>query len=266
MKILVTGINGNLSQHIISNAKNYTVEGLSRNDWDKLDEKLSNVDAIIHAAGDIRTSVNNVPVSNIDSNVMSTMRLLEASVKHKIKHFYFVSSCAVYGDVSHTNEAQICYPISLNGDIKKLNETIIRSFCKENKIGFTSFRVFNTFGGDDKFSIVSKLLNEARSSGTFILNNHGLSQRDFIHVNDIAQIIMRTLELNDKPEYLNVGTGTTHKIAELYNLVIEKHPDLKVKHTELPEIEYSRADNRLLMKLMPTDFISVIDYLKDELA
>ena len=266
MKVLVTGATGNLGQHVVSNAVKYSIETLGRSDWESLDIKMSNADVIIHAAGDIRTSVNISPVGNIDSNIMSTMRLLESSVKHGIKHFYFVSSCAVYGDVNHTSEEQVCNPASLNGDIKKLNETIISSFCEENDIGFTSFRVFNTFGGDDKFSIVSKLLNEARNNGIFVLNNHGLSQRDFIHVDDVAKIILKTMELNEKPNYLNVGTGTTHKIAELYNLVIEKYPDLKEKHTELPEIEYSRADNQLLMKLIPTKFISVIDYLRDELA
>ena len=235
-------------------------------DWDELDYKLSKVDTIIHAAGDIKSSITVSPVNNIDSNILSTMRLLESSVKHGVKHFYFVSSCAVYGDVSHTNEAQSCHPISINGDIKKLNETIISSFCEKNGIGFTSFRVFNTFGGNDKFSIVSKLLNQARNNGTFTLNNNGLSQRDFIHVDDIAKVILKTLELDIKPEYLNVGTGVTHKIFDLYNVVKLKFPSLKVEHTNFPEIEYSRADNSVLMKLTPIDFISVIDYLQSELT
>ena len=265
MNILVTGARGNLGQHITSNAESHSVEKLCRDDWSELDDKLSNVDSIIHAAGDIRSSVNVSPVNNIDSNILSTMRLLESSVKHGIKHFYFVSSCAVYGDVNHTNESQTCYPLSLNGDIKKLNETIISSFCRKNNIGFTSFRVFNTFGGNDKFSIVSKLLNQARNNGTFTLNNNGLSQRDFIHVDDIAKVILKTLELDIKPEYINVGTGTTYKIFDLYTIVKQKFPNLKVEYTDFPEIEYSRADNKVLIDLVPIKFISVVDYLKDEL-
>ena len=266
MNILLTGANGNLGQHIIANAEGHLVKKLCREDWSDIDGKLSNVDVIIHAAGDIRTSVNVSPVSNIDSNILSTMRLLELSLKHNIKHFYFVSSCAVYGDVNHTNENQVCHPTSVNGEIKKLNETIISSFCKKNKIGFTSFRVFNTFGGDDKFSIVSKLLSMARNNGSFILNNHGSSQRDFIHVNDVAMVILKTLKLDIKPEYLNVGTGRTHKIIDLYNIVIKTFPELKIQCTDSQEIEYSRADNRISVELMPTEFISVLDYLTSELA
>ena len=266
MKILVTGANGNLGQHIISNSESHSIERLGREDWGNLDEKLSLVDTIIHAAGDIKSSITVSPVNNVDSNILSTMRLLESSVKHGIKHFYFVSSCAVYGDVNHTNESQICHPISLNGDIKKLNEVIISSFCKENGIGSTSFRVFNTFGGDDKFSIVSKLLNQARNDGTFTLNNNGLSQRDFIHVDDIAKVILKTLDLSIKPDYLNIGTGVPHKIVDLYHVVKQKFPNLKIKHTDFSEIEYSRADNKILTKLMPMDFISVIDYLKNEIT
>lgn len=266
MNILVTGANGNLGRHIISNVKSHSVEKLDRETWAELDKKLVQSEIIIHAAGDIKSSITASPVNNIDSNILSTMRLLESSVKHGIKHFYFVSSCAVYGDVNHTYEGQICHPISINGEIKKLNETIISAFCEENGIGFTSFRVFNTFGGDDEFSIVSRLLSQARINGTFTLNNNGLSQRDFIHVDDISNIILKTIDLDVKPEYLNIGTGSTYKIVDLYNIVIQKFPKLKVEYTNFPEIEYSRADNRLLMQLVPVDFISVGDYLNHELA
>ena len=265
MKILVSGANGNLGQHILSNAESHSAEKLGRNDWDDLDNILPRVDSIIHAAGDIKSSVTTTPVSNIDSNIMSTMRLLESSVKHGIKHFYFISSCAVYGDVNHTKEDQVCHPVSLNGDINKLNETIISSFCKENGIGFTCFRVFNTFGGNDNFSIVSKLLNLAKEKGTFALNKNGLSQRDFIHVNDIAKVIVSMLELDVKPEFLNIGTGKTFKIFDLYNIVKQRYPELKVEHTNFSEIEYSRADTSILKKLVPMDFMSVIDYLRSEL-
>jgi len=265
MKILITGANGNLGKHLVLNAKNHDVATLCRDDWDTLDEKMSEVNIVIHAAGDIKSSINVSPANIIDSNISSTMRLLESSLKYKIKHFYFVSSCAVYGDVNHTKENQEIHSTSLNGDIKKLNEKIISSFCKFNNIDFTCFRVFNTFGGDDQFSIVSRLLKAGKEKGTFTLNNEGLSQRDFIHINDIAKIILNTLKLSEKPEFLNVGTGFTNKIVDLYNIVIKKYPDITTKYTHHEEVEYSRSDNSLLLKLIPCEFVSVIEYLNTKL-
>ena len=106
MKILVTGANGNLGKHLMLNADKHNVVTLCRGDWDSLDEKLSGIDSVIHAAGDIKSSINISPANIVDSNISSTMRLLESSLKHKVKHFYFVSSCAVYGDVNHTKENQ----------------------------------------------------------------------------------------------------------------------------------------------------------------
>lgn len=265
MKILVTGANGNLGKHLVLNAEKHNVVTLCREDWNVLDEKILGVDSVIHAAGDIKSSIKISPANIIDSNISSTMRLLESSLKHNVKHFYFVSSCAVYGDVSHTRENQELHSISLNGDIKKLNEKIISSFCNANDIGFTCFRVFNTFGGDDQFSIVSRLLRAGKEKGIFTLNNLGLSQRDFIHINDIAKIILNTLALPQKPAFMNVGTGSTNKIIDLYNLVIKKYPDITTKFTHHDEVEYSRSDNSLLLSLMPCEFISVIDYLNKKL-
>jgi len=264
MKIVVTGANGNLGSQLLKMAPDHDLEivPVTRAEWDNIDSILdSSVDAVIHTAGDIRSSISVNPSQYLNSNIITTSRLLELCAANSISRFYFISSCAVYGDVNSTIETHYCSPSSLNGKIKKLNEDIISEFCKKNSIKYTCFRVFNLFGGDDNFSIVSYLHKAINGSANFTLNNDGLSQRDFIHVFDVAEIILKMVALKEFPPYLNVGSGVPIKILDLLNVVKNKYPDIPMERTYTNEIEYSRADTNRLFKYIQKDFISVIKHV-----
>jgi len=266
MKVVVTGANGNLGSQLAKMAPDYNLEvvPVTRKDWENIDTILDNsVDAVIHAAGDIRSSVSVNPVQYLNSNIITTSRLLELCAVNSISKFYFISSCAVYGDVNSTTETQSCSPVSLNGKLKKLNEDIISEFCNKNNINFTCFRVFNLFGGDDQFSIVNYLNKAINGQADFTLNNEGLSQRDFIHVFDVAEIILKMVILGKFPSQLNVGSGTPIKILDLLNIVQSNHADISVKRTYNHEIEYSRADTTKLFKYIQKEFISVLEHVKN---
>lgn len=265
MKVVVTGANGNLGSHLLQIAPDYNIDivPVSRKEWCNIKHIVDDsIDAVIHAAGDIRSSISNNPTQYLESNIIATTRLLELCLANSISKFYFISSCAVYGDVNSTNESQRCNPISINGKIKKLNEDIISEFCGANNINFTCFRVFNLFGGYDKFSIVNYISKAINSSTDFTLNNGGTSQRDFIHVSDVADIILNMVEHEVFPEYLNVGTGISTKIIDLLNIIQNKYPHISIKRTYNREIEYSRADTTKLSKYIQKEFISVTDYIK----
>lgn len=265
MKVVVTGANGNLGSHLSKMASGYNMEivPVTRAEWGNIDNIIDDtVDAVIHAAGDIRSLVSVTPVQYLNSNIITTSRLLELCVASSISKFYFISSCAVYGDVNSTTETQCCSPASLNGKLKKLNEDIISEFCNKNNINYTCFRVFNLFGGDDQFSIVNYLTKAINGQAEFTLNNEGISQRDFIHVSDVAEIILKMVSLDEFPLHLNVGTGMSIKISDLLNIVKNRYPDISVKRTYHHEIEYSRADTTQLFKYIQKEFISIIDYVE----
>jgi len=264
MKILLTGANGNLAQNIIQKADMFGMDiiPVTRDSWDDIEQVIPGADAILHAAGDIQSSITSSPLSYLESNLMTTANLLELSVKYSVSKFYFVSSCAVYGDVNRASEDHICQPISINGKLKKLNEDIISEFCYSNGINFSCFRVFNTFGGNDRFSIVNFLTKAARNEAVFNLNNDGISQRDFIHVADVSKIIYKIIQSNVFPPIVNIGSGKSIKIVDLFNVVKKNHPETKVNRTFRQEIEYSRSDTTLLIELIKEhDLISIVDYV-----
>jgi nucleoside-diphosphate-sugar epimerase len=166
----------------------------------------------------------------------------------------------VYGNVTHMREDVTCNPISINGIVKYLNEKIISNYCLANCIKYTFLRLYNTYAGNDTFSVLYKLWKAAHHDETFTLNNDGLSQRDFIHVEDVAYMIMKIIEVEPNETCINIGSGKAVKIYDLFQIVKKNYPKLKVKNTFTNEIEYARADTTRLFNIVSHDLHNVFSY------
>lgn len=269
MKILLTGAYGNLGaefSRIANHQKTQHISRVGRADWTDLHEKLQGIDIVIHAASDLRTSPVTAPSKLLESNVMCTARLLEASKKFHIKRWMFISSCAVYGEDMRTIEDGPCCPITINGISKHLNEKLVSDFCEANGIDYQILRVFNSYGGDDQFSIFSKLKRALQNGTAFTMNNEGRMQRDFVHVSDVASVMQGLLKTRVQHTHLNIGTGIATKISTLVDMVQAQFPQLAIEHGTTRETEYSRADTTRLREFWTSDFIRVEDYIREEFA
>ena len=269
MNIVLTGAEGNFGSEFrqqASSRNHIHVVPVGRNDWTQIHGKLESADVVVHAASDLRTSANVDPCRLLESNVMSTATLLTASKKQGIKRLVFLSSCAVYGEDMRTSEDSLCCPITINGISKHLNEKLVAEFCTTNRIEFQILRVFNSYGGNDKFSIFSKLKRALHQATPFILNNEGRMLRDFIHIADVASAVLDLSTSSVQHTHLNIGTGVATKISTLVDMVAEQFPSLVIKHGVTQEAEYSRADTTRLREFWKHDFIRIEDYVHQQFA
>lgn len=269
MNILLTGAEGNFGSEFRrqTEAKNdVRVLPVGRDDWARIHEKLASCDVVVHAASDLRTSASVAPSRLLDSNIMSTATLLEAARQQRVKRLVFLSSCAVYGEDMRTAEDSLCCPITINGISKHLNEKLVAEFCSANRIEYQILRIFNSYGGDDRFSIFSKLKRALQTNTPFTLNNDGRMQRDFIHVADVASVVLNLTATNIAHTHLNIGTGIATKISTLVEMVAAQFPQLVVQRGLTQEAEYSRADNTRLREFWTGDFIRVEDYIRKQFA
>jgi nucleoside-diphosphate-sugar epimerase len=237
---------------------------VGREDWSRVPELLeSGIDAVLHAAWDLKTPVTQSPTAVFDANLMTTLRLLEACRAQGVAKFGLVSTCAVYGDGMNTAEDAPCRPVTVNGITKLLNERIVEAFCVDAGIDCQIYRVFNMFGGDDRFSILSHLRSALDLDATFVLNNGGVAQRDFIHVADVARIVLTLLPMNLPDVHMNVGTGRVTRVSDVVAAVRHLHPELKIEQGSVREAEYSRADTRRLFSTVDeSHFFDIMDFVQ----
>ena len=138
--------------------------------------------------------------------------------------FIFSSSAAVYGipeDIHSMDETHKTDPISPYGESKLMVEKMIKWLSSAHNLNYTIFRYFNACGADylgrhgqeeGATHIFAKLFEASNNEKEFTLygtdynTKDGTCVRDYVHVEDIADIHIEAIEKNYKGIY-NIGSG-----------------------------------------------------------
>lgn len=261
-KVIVTGASGNLGMHIVKTGL-FNFIPVGRQNWNELSElKNGEVDFVIHCAYDLKKDLNQFPEEHLESNILTTGKILKLCKDKGIKNFVFISSCSVYGDSSNSSETKASTPVNMNGFIKQFNEELVKSFCLKNNINFLILRLFNSYGGNDQFSMVQRIIKASRNHTPITLYNEGISERDFIHIEDAAEIICKLLDKKLINETINIGSGESTRIVDLVNAVIKRLGPIEIfKEQKANEAIYSRANITKLNSILDFEFKNIFDYI-----
>ncbi len=255
----IVGKNSNLSKNLVSNLKNSELVSLE----DLIKKKKINKNKKICLI--INKFYPSSKLNNIDtlenfykSSVLYTARLLDLINGLNISNIIYSSSSSVYNSIGNDNYLG---NRDLYSSAKISCENMIKNFCKKNKINFVIARIFNMYGGNDQFSIISKIQNAIKNKKTIFLNNKGESIRDFIHIKDVCKIYKRLIDRKESCT-IDIGTGKGIKIVDLANSLSPKLK-FKLKDSSNEEIENSIADNEFIRnKLKYKSFISLESFFK----
>jgi UDP-glucose 4-epimerase len=197
------------------------------------------VDVVFHFAAKalIPESVSN-PGLFFDENVASGILFLEQLRRAKIRAFVFSSSAAVYGNPETTPilEGHPKEPVNSYGETKLMFERILAWYARAYGWGVAAMRYFNACGAwgtmgerhDPETHIIPLLLQASAGKvevfnifGTDYPTPDGTCLRDYVHVLDIADAHIRSMQLLDAPgmEAFNIGTGQSHSVREIIQVV-----------------------------------------------
>lgn len=171
------------------------------------------------------------------NNILGSLNLIEACVKHDVKNFVFSSTCATYGDqdnvVLDENSTQL--PINSYGASKKAVEEILRNIEQAYGLKSVIFRYFNVAGADPEGEIgefhqpethlvplILQAIDGQRDAltifGTDYETPDGTCIRDYVHVCDLvdAHILgLRHLEGGGASSVFNLGTGSGFSVRAM---------------------------------------------------
>ncbi len=194
-------------------------------------------EAVIHAAAlvDVAESIER-PELYAHVNVEGTACVAKASIKSGVNLIIYLSSAAVYGHpkILPISEDHPVNPISPYGASKLAGEYIIKSLRESvNRLNYVIFRLFNVYGSGQNPSspysgVITKFINAAMKGRELVIYGDGEQTRDFIHVNDVAEAVIKALSLGGEAvnEVINLGSGVETSINELAKIVIN---ELRVK-------------------------------------
>lgn len=193
-----------------------------------LAKALTGIDTVIHCISTTVPSTSALdPVSDINSNLVGTVRLLQLMQKMEIRRLIYLSSGGtVYGPPSVTpvSEASPLNPISNYGAVKVAIEKFIG--VAENEWGLlpTIIRPSNPYG-ERQFSkgaqgLIATLFQKFEKGEPITIYGNGEIIRDYIYVKDLADLICQ-IAGSDRTGIFNCGSGVGTSINSIINIVEE---------------------------------------------
>lgn len=196
--------------------KLFSFKQLDLSDRDAITElfKAEQFDRVIHLAAQagVRYSIEN-PHAYADSNLVGHLNILEGCRQTQVKHLIYASSSSVYGLNSKTPFATsdtVDHPVSLYAATKKANELMAHSYSHLYDIPTTGLRFFTVYGSWGRPDMAPFIFTKKILEGeTIDINNNGNMWRDFTHVDDIVEGVVRISDVIPKRNNdWTVETGT----------------------------------------------------------
>ena len=186
---------------------------------------LEGIDAVIHLAaqGSVPRSMED-PEATMAVNVHATDRLLEDMEQRGLHRLVLASSAAVYGDVDglpHTEDL-VGARQSPYADSKWANEQAV---LRRRQQGWEAIalRFFNVYGPGQRSEgpntgVIPIFVKKMCAKEAPTLFGGGSQTRDFVHVDDVARLLVRLASdaWSHPPRAVyNVGTGKQTSLLEL---------------------------------------------------
>ena len=193
-----------------------------------LDElfRIERLDAVVHEAAQasVRKSVQD-PVFDASVNVLGTIAVLQASVRHQVRRVLFASTGgAIYGDSDQvpTTEDAPALPVSPYGAAKLASEVYLRTFHALHGLSFAALRYANVYGPRQdphgEAGVVAIFSQRLLAGEPARINGDGKQTRDFVYVGDVADANARALT-SDAVGSFNVGTGIETDVNRIFAIL-----------------------------------------------
>ena len=203
-----------------------------------------NVDYIFHAAGMVsaaRMTVNN-PMTAISTNLVVTLKTLEAAMKQNVKKILLFSSGTTgYPPFNHAvtekemfseDPAEIYYGY---GWSRRYTEILGNFASQKSNLKVAICRPTGVYGSYDDFDpstshVIPALIKRAiDKENPYVVWGNGEEIRDFLHVRDLVRGCLLLLEKNSNSDPVNIGSGNEYKIKDIVKIILKLTDNKNIK-------------------------------------
>jgi GDP-L-fucose synthase len=197
-------------------------------------------DEIIVAAAQVGGIEANrsLPAEFLHENLMIASNVINGAFEAGVPRLLFLGSSCIYpreapqpipesalltGPLEPTNEA---YAIAKIAGLK-----LCQFYRQQHGVIYHSVMPTNLYGPGDNYHAehshvipaMIRRFHEAKENGDpeVVIWGTGMPLREFLHVDDLASACLRLLEVEDPPDWVNVGSGEEVSIQQLAELVAE---------------------------------------------
>lgn len=220
---------------------------------------IEGMDAVLHlVSSTLPKTSNDDMVYDVQSNLVSTLQLLNLMVSHSVRKMVFISSGGtVYGKPEYTpiDEKHPTDPLVSYGITKLAIEKYLLMFERLHGIKANILRVANPYGERQRIETaqgaVGVFLHRALTGQPIEIWGDGSTTRDYIYISDVAEAFCRAVAYDGPESVFNISSGTGTSLNDLLN-VLEDALGKPVERRHLPgrpfDVPVSILSNALAMK------------------
>lgn len=209
---------------------------MQKDEWLNLIPELDEVETVYHLISTTCPTNSNQNVEReLEENVISTVRLLDACVSAKVSKVVFLSSGGtVYGKEHRglCKEDDDAFPITAYGMQKLFIEKMLYLYKQMYGLDYRIIRLANPYGPYQKPNgvqgAVTTFLWRAIHNEKITVYGDGSVVRDYIYIDDAVEGILKIVRENGKNVLYNLGSGKGYSLIDVIECLS------KVLDKELP--------------------------------
>jgi len=169
-------------------------------------------------------------IKTVKTNVIGTINMLGLAKRIKAK-ILLASSSEVYGDSEVHPQPESYWgnvnPVGLRScydEGKRVAETLMMDYYRQNKVDIKVVRIFNTYGprmAVDDGRVISNFIVQALKGEDLTVYGDGNQTRSFCYVSDLLRALVNMMEKEDFIGPVNLGNPQEATIMEIAEKIIK---------------------------------------------
>jgi UDP-glucose 4-epimerase len=223
-------------------------------DPDAVHYAIENASVIFHLAASVgnKRSIDN-PIADAETNVIGTLRVLEAAREHKVRKVIASSSAGIFGELKTLpiREDHPTEPDTPYGSTKLCSEKLCLAYSKLYNVEAICLRYFNVYGPNQRYDAYGNVIPifafQMLQGKPLTIFGDGEQTRDFVNVADVVQANLRAAVARGVTGAFNIGSGTCITINHLVAIlraVSGIEPDVLCGPPRAGDVRDSLADIR----------------------
>jgi UDP-glucuronate decarboxylase len=185
------------------------------------------------------------PVKTVKTNVLGALNMLGLAKRLRARILQ-ASTSEVYGDPKEHPQKETYWghvnPIGIRScydEGKRLAETLLMDYHRQNNVDIRIMRIFNTYGprmAVNDGRVVSNFIVQALRNEPITIYGDGTQTRSFCYVSDLIEGAFLLMNTEGLTGPINIGNPTEFTIRELAELVISMTGSRsEIVHRPLPQ-------------------------------
>jgi len=185
------------------------------------------------------------PVKTVKTSVMGMINMLGLAKRVKARILQ-ASTSEVYGDPeihpqpeSYWGNVNCIGPRSCYDEGKRIAETLMMDYHRQNDVDTRIIRIFNTYGPrmlENDGRVVSNFIVQALRGEELTIYGTGEQTRSFCYVDDLVEGLIRLMNTDGVHDPVNVGNPGEFTMRQLADEIAEVcGTEVKIRHCPLPQ-------------------------------